>query len=94
MDVNKKMLEKVASVARIDLTEDEKETFVPQVKEILDYFELLQEVDTLDVEPSFQPILLRNRLREDIPKNPLSKNEVFKNSSNNQDDYFKGPKAV
>jgi aspartyl-tRNA(Asn)/glutamyl-tRNA(Gln) amidotransferase subunit C len=94
MIVDKELLNKVANTARLKLTEKEIDTFLPQMKEILDYFKLLEEVDTTNVEPSFQPIALKNWFREDKPGKCLSQEQALLNSTSNQDNYFKGPKAV
>lgn len=94
MKVDKELLEKVASVARLKLTDKEIDKFIPQVKDILDYFSVLEKVDTKNVKPSFQPIELKNRLREDKVTEPLSQKDALKNSTQTQDGYFKGPKAV
>jgi aspartyl-tRNA(Asn)/glutamyl-tRNA(Gln) amidotransferase subunit C len=94
MEVDKELLKKVANTARLKLTNEEIDIFLPQMKEILEYFKLLQELDTEDVEPSFQPIELKNWFREDKPENCLTQEEALMNSTQNQDKYFKGPKAV
>ncbi len=94
MEVDKELLEKVATVARLKLSKEEIDEFIPQVKDILDYFSVLEKVDTKDVKPSFQPIELKNRLREDVVSEPLSQEKALKNSKQSQDGYFKGPKAV
>lgn len=94
MKVDKELLENVAKVARLELTEEEKTKFIPQVKEILDSFEILKEVNTDNIKPSFQPIPIKNRLREDIPKSSLSTKNALKNTKLKQDTYFRGPKAV
>lgn len=94
MEVDKQLLENVAKVARLKLTNEEIEEFIPQVKEILDSFQILSEVDTENVKPSFQPVPIKNRLREDIPKKPISVEDALKNTKLKQDTYFKGPKAV
>lgn len=94
MKVDKELLEKVASVARLKLTDKEIDKFIPQVKDILDYFSVLEKVDTKNVKPSFQPIELKNRLREDKVTEPLSQKDALKNSTQTQDGYFKGPKVV
>jgi len=94
MDVDKNLLLKVAEVARLKLSEEEIEKFIPQMKEILECFSQLNGIDTDGVRPSFQPIPLKNRLREDSPREPLTQNEALKNSKFKQDGYFRGPKAV
>ena len=52
-------------MARIELTEKEKEKFSKELSLILDYINQLKEVDTLEVEPTFQVTGLTNVLRED-----------------------------
>lgn len=94
MEVNKELLENVAKVARLKLSENEIEEFIPQVKEILDSFQILNEINTDNVKPSFQPVPIKNKLREDIPKDSLSVKEALKNTTQKQNNYFKGPKAV
>jgi aspartyl-tRNA(Asn)/glutamyl-tRNA(Gln) amidotransferase subunit C len=94
MEVNRELIEEVAAVARLKLTDEEINKFIPQLKEIMEYFSMLSEIDTEGIEPSFQPIRLRNRLREDSPRECISQEEALRNSSQNKDGYFKGPKAV
>lgn len=94
MQVDNELIKKVATVARLKLTGNEIVRFTPQVKEILEYFEKLKEVNTEGIEPSFQPIKIRNRLREDEPRASLNIADALKNSTQNKDGYFKGPKAV
>jgi aspartyl-tRNA(Asn)/glutamyl-tRNA(Gln) amidotransferase subunit C len=94
MEVNKEFIKKVAKAARLNLDETEVEEFIPQVKDILSYFEILNEVNIEDVKPSFQPINIRNKLREDIPKESINVKEALKNSKFNKNGYFIGPKAI
>ena len=94
MKVDRELLERVAKNARLELSEEEIQEFLPQLSEVLAVFETLKEVDCSDVEPSFQPIEVTNVMREDeiIPSYP--KEAVFKGVKNKEDEYFKGPKAV
>jgi aspartyl-tRNA(Asn)/glutamyl-tRNA(Gln) amidotransferase subunit C len=93
MRVDKELVEHVASLARLKLTDAEIEEFTPQLKEILDMFSELGKVDT-DGKPSFQPIELKNALREDKIEKCLTQEEALSNSQNTKDGYFKGPRAV
>ena len=57
VEVTKELIKKVAQNARLNLTDEELEKFVPQIKEIiLDSFNKLDEFDATGVKPSFQPI--------------------------------------
>ena len=94
MQIDEKLIKHVAKVARLNLTETEIKEFLPQLKEILDTFSKIQEVDTKKTEPSFQPVELKNALREDIVKKSISQEDALKNTQHKKDGYFKGPKVI
>ncbi|MBI2106783.1 Asp-tRNA(Asn)/Glu-tRNA(Gln) amidotransferase subunit GatC [Candidatus Woesearchaeota archaeon] len=92
MKIDKKILSAVANNARIKLNKKEEEELLPQLNEILKIFSQLQGVNTKDVEPSFQPLQVKNVFRED--KVESCKEDVLANVKNKEDRYFKGPKAL
>lgn len=94
MKIDKELIEHVAGIARLKLTKEEIENFLPQLKEILDAFSKLDEVDVKDVKPSFQPIELKNVMREDKIEKCLTQEEALSLTEHKKDGYFKGPRAV
>lgn len=94
MEIDRKLLEHVAEVARLKLTEDEIRKFLPQLKEALEFFSQLKEVNTDNVKPSFQPVELKNAMREDKEKQCLSQDDALSLTEHKKDGYFKGPRAV
>lgn len=94
MEVNQKLIEHVAEVARLKLTKHEIEKFTPQLKEILEAFSKIAKINTGNVKESFQPIELKNFLREDIEEKSLSQEEALANTKHKKDGYFKGPKVI
>jgi len=94
MKIDKDLVKKVADLARLKLTDKEIEKFVPELKEILNAFSKLDEVDTDNVKPSFQPVELKNFMREDKIKDSLSQEKALENSEHKKDGYFKGPRAI
>lgn len=94
MKVDESLIRKVAENARLELSEAEIKEFIPQLKEILDAFSKLDEVDTKDTKPSFQPVEIKNAVREDKVGKCLSQEEALKNAVHKKDGYFKGPRAV
>ncbi len=94
MKVDKDLIEKVAEVARLKLTEAEKKEFIPQLKEILIAFSKIDSMDTEGAKPSYQPVEIKNSLREDKKKKCLTQEEALSNTSHKKDGYFKGPRAV
>ena len=94
MEVDRNLLEHVAEVARLKLTEEEIRKFLPQLKEALEFFSQLKEVNTDNVKPSFQPVELKNTMREDEEKKCLSQDEALSLTEHKKEGYFKGPRAV
>ena len=94
MQVDKRLLEHVAEVARIKLSEAEIERFLPQLKEALEFFSQLKDVDTENIKPSFQPVNIKNVMREDKERECLSQDDALSLTEHKKDGYFKGPRAV
>ena len=94
MEIDRKLLEHVAEVARLKPTEEEIKKFLPQLKEALEFFSQLQEINTNNVRPSFQPVEIKNVMREDFEKQCLSQDEALSLTEHKKGGYFKGPRAV
>lgn len=97
LEVTKELIKKVAQNARLNLTQEELEKFVPQIKEIiLSSFNKLDEFDANGVKPSFQPIELGNKFRKDEVKKGITQEEALSNviAKLKEEGYFKGPKAM
>ncbi|MBI3033037.1 Asp-tRNA(Asn)/Glu-tRNA(Gln) amidotransferase subunit GatC [Candidatus Woesearchaeota archaeon] len=94
MIVNKELIKKVAATAKLELTEQELEEFIPQFEEILKTFSKLAKADTKNVLPSFHPVPLKNRMRDDTIHSSLSQEQALSLTEHKKDGYFKGPKVV
>lgn len=94
MKVDEKLIEHVATLARLKLTKEEIKEFTPQLKEVLDSFSKLDEVDTGKVGISPQPIEIKNVMREDRTEASLTQEDALSNAEHKKDGYFKGPRAV
>jgi aspartyl-tRNA(Asn)/glutamyl-tRNA(Gln) amidotransferase subunit C len=80
----------VASLARLSLSEKEIQKFQKQLSTILEYFTLLNEVDTDKVEPTSQVTGLKDVVRQDEkPQKSLSSKEALSNAPQKHQDYFK-----
>ncbi len=90
--IDRELLEHIAEVSRLKLTDEELERFTEQLKVILGAFREIDEVDTEGVEPSFHPSELKDVLREDEAKpwdwDPLG------NSRHRERKQFKGPRIT
>ncbi len=94
MEISRELISRVAENAKLDLTEEEIREFTPQLKEVLEFFSEIDKADTKGIEPSMQPVEIRNVMREDKRGESLSQEEALSNTEHKKDGYFKGPKAV
>jgi len=94
-DLNMKMdIEKVAGLARLQLSEEEKEIFQKQLDQILTHMEQLDRLDTTGVEPTSHAIPIHNAFREDETRSSSSKKEVMDIAPAEEDGYFKVPRII
>ena len=77
MAVSKEQIEYLANLARLDVTEKEKEKYADQMSAILNYFEELKELDTENVEPMAQVFEMSNISRADKVRKPFSADKVL-----------------
>ena len=66
---------KVAQLARLELPEDQIETYSKQLEEILSYVDQLQEIDTTNISPTTRAVEVVNVMREDKVQNNSSREE-------------------
>ncbi len=94
MPVSLKDVEKIADLARLYITEEEKEKYTRQLNVILEYMEQLNKVDTSKVEPLSHPFELKNVFREDEVQPSLPVDDALKNAPEKSGNYFKVPKVI
>lgn len=79
----------IARLARLGLTEAEVVRLSEQLSNILEHFEVLQQVDTTGVPPTAQPNTLQNVLRADEIKPSLPQSEVLANAPRRDGEFFR-----
>lgn len=94
MKVDKKLVEKVAKVARLNLSEREKKEFVKDFKEILDAFSELDEVNTKRVAATLHPVKIEESYLPDKVQKSLTQKQALANTSHKKKGYFKGPSST
>ena len=87
-----KDVEHVAKLARLELTEEEKEKFTKQLGAILEYAQQMNEIDTIGVEPMAHAIPVVNVMREDVPEYRQTKEELMANAPVKENGFFRVPK--
>lgn len=92
--ITREMVEHVAMLARLGLSEEEKAIFEEQLDRILAYAEKINELDTSDVEPTSHVITLKNVMRDDEVKGSFPREEIIMNAPEKERGFFKVPKIV
>ena len=87
-----KDVEHVAKLARLELSEEEKEIFTHQLGDVLSHVEKMNEVDTTGVEPMNHPIDFVNVMREDNKIYENTREELMANAPDIEGEFFKVPK--
>jgi len=87
-------IEKLAMLARIELTEEEKTALSAQVADILGFFRKLQEVDVSGITPMAHPFEAAAPLREDVPDHPWTAKRSLSNAPASREDQVVVPKVV
>jgi aspartyl-tRNA(Asn)/glutamyl-tRNA(Gln) amidotransferase subunit C len=99
MSVDHATVRKIASLARIAVTDGQVEAMVPELNNILGWIEQLGEVDTSAVEPMTAVIANSLRLRDDVANaDPLSgggiRDKVLANAPAGEHGFFGVPKVI
>ena len=81
-------VEKIAKLARLELTAEEKTLYQEQLSAILDYAARLNELDIADVPPTLSAVALTNVLRDDLIEPSLPLEDVFFNAPQRVQDQF------
>ncbi len=89
MELSKEEVEHIAVLARMGLSDHEKERLRQQLSDILQNMEILGEVDTENVPPTAQSISLRNVFREDESRPSLETKDIMANAPARDGDSFK-----
>jgi aspartyl-tRNA(Asn)/glutamyl-tRNA(Gln) amidotransferase subunit C len=93
IQVDEKLVKEIATLARLDLSQEETEMFVSQFKNILDYVSILNEVDTENVSPAYLSSTNQNQPREDQVEASVPTDEFLANAPQAEDDYVVIPRV-
>ena len=94
MKVTRETIEHVANLARLNLTEQEKDKLTTEMADILSWVDKLNELDTTGVEPKAHVIPIHNVFREDIVEDSYDRDSILANAPVKENGCFKVPKIV
>lgn len=94
MSVDHATVKKIASLARIAISDAEAEALAPELNKILGFVEQLGEVDVTGIEPMTAVIPNTLRLREDVVTDGNVREKVLANAPQAEHGFFAVPKVI
>ncbi|MCL5290020.1 MAG: Asp-tRNA(Asn)/Glu-tRNA(Gln) amidotransferase subunit GatC [Bacillota bacterium] len=92
--ISKQDVEHVALLARLELSEEERELYTRQLNKILDAARALQELNTDGVPPTAHVLPIQNVFREDRAGEHMDPEKALANAPDREENFFKVPKIV
>ncbi|MGB5592737.1 MAG: Asp-tRNA(Asn)/Glu-tRNA(Gln) amidotransferase subunit GatC [Crocosphaera sp.] len=92
--LDRQQVQKIAHLARLDITPREEEQFASQLSSILEYFEQLSELDTDNVLPTTRAIELSNITRQDTSQLYTDRESLLKEAPTPEGDFFRVPQIL
>ena len=89
MKLSREEVLRIARLARVGLTEEEIDRLSEQLSNILENFDILQQVDTSDVPPTAQSIALQSVMRDDEAAPSLPPGDILANAPRREGDCFR-----
>ncbi|HEY3425635.1 MAG TPA: Asp-tRNA(Asn)/Glu-tRNA(Gln) amidotransferase subunit GatC [Negativicutes bacterium] len=94
MKITRKDVEVVALLSRLEIPESEIEIFTGQLNAILEYADVLNQVNVDNIQPTAHVLPLKNVMRPDVVKPSLSRELALSNAPEQEEGYFKVPKIM
>lgn len=94
MEVNEAMVTRLAELARLEFEAGELKQIAADLKNMIDFVDQLNEVDTEGVEPLIFISDESNVWREDIAAESITHEEALSNAPKKDSDYFRVPKVM
>lgn len=92
--ISDETIDYVGILAKLELSDEEKEKAKKDMEEMLDYIDKLNELDTSSVEPMSHVFPVNNVFREDVVTNGDGTKQTLENAPEQKDDSFVVPKTI
>lgn len=94
MKITTEMVDYISQLSRLSLPEEEKEAMTAQLERIVDYMDVLNQLDTADIEPMSHVFPVKNVLREDEVEPSFDRSALLANAPAPDEEAFLTPKSV
>ncbi len=92
--IDKKTIEIIAKLARLNITDSEASEFSVQLEKVLHNFEQISKIETTGIEPMITPTEIESFWREDIAQQNFTSDEILANAPARTGHLFKVPPVV
>jgi len=92
--MNKETVDKIAHLARLEVTDAESEELINDMGSILVFMDKLNEVDTTGVEPLVYMTITPSPLRPDVIKQEITHEQALQNAPERDEDHFRVAKVI
>lgn len=94
MSLTEQEVKYIAHLARLELSDQEVQSYQEQLSAILDYADRLNRVDTTGIQPTSSVLPARTALREDVPQAGLDTSAALKNAPHQEQAQFRVPPVL
>lgn len=94
MEVTDEMVDRLAELARLEFSADEKVQVVSDLGKMIRFVDKLNELDTTGVEPVLHMSSETNAMRDDVLAGSISREEALRNAPDKNDQFFRVPKVI
>lgn len=94
MSITRTEIDHVARLARLALSESEKDLFTAQMSTILSYVEALNELDTTGISPTSHAVPVENAFRADTVQPSIGLDKALLNAPDRVETFFRVPPVI
>ena len=94
MSVDSKTVDRIATLAKLEFQEEEKQEIMKDMNRMLGFVDQLNNIDTEGVEPLIYVLEEKTAMRKDEIKQRISQEEALKNAPEKDTDFIKVPKVL
>jgi aspartyl-tRNA(Asn)/glutamyl-tRNA(Gln) amidotransferase subunit C len=94
MEINDETVDKLAYLARLEFSAEDKQDIKQDLSKIITWIDKLNELDTENVEPLIYMSNEVNVFRNDVVDNSISHQEALLNAPKKDSDYYRVPKVL
>lgn len=94
MKIDERIVKQIAKLAAIELSTNEIQEFTKDLDSILEYIEVLNEVNVENVEPTSHVHGINNAFRDDVLRDSLDRDKALQCSTQTQGSSFKVPRVI